>query len=111
MKGSNYLISYTWSCGGTIINQKTILTAAHCIHDKSFEYHDADENYYTLQIQWNEWYNDVESTLEIHVGAHDIKSLEPSKRYRVRKVTKVFTQYYYINQYRVDQASYQHFLI
>ncbi len=89
LNGLNYVISYSWSCAGTLINPKTILTAAHCIHDHSFEYEDESNKTHTLLIKWNEWYSDLESTFSVYVGVHDISQLNQAKKMRVKKINKV----------------------
>ena len=39
-------------------------------------------------MQWNEWYPNVESTLEIYIGINDIRSINTSTKLSAKKVNR-----------------------
>ena len=59
-------------CAGTLIDRQTVLTASHCVSNKtSFTYKGKT---YSLNIEPNEMYPNIESTISVYLGVHD-KSL------------------------------------
>ena len=89
INGRVFLVRTGWRCGGTLINHKTVLTASHCIHERYFNYRHIDKRVYTLKIHWNQWYPNLESTLNVYVGAHDIRYLKYAQKVKVKRIIKV----------------------
>lgn len=40
-------------------------------------------------MQWNEWYSNVESTLEVYVGVNDIRQINSTNKLGIKKVNRV----------------------
>jgi hypothetical protein len=58
---------FFYTSGGTIVSNKAILTAAHCI-EKTFEYEAPDGNVYNFDITPNQYYPTVASMFSIYAG-------------------------------------------
>lgn len=67
--GTTLILSSTFLCGGTLLNQKTALTAAHCINTQ-FEY-DYKGRTYMIEIKPNEYYSTWESMFTVYIGMHN----------------------------------------
>ena len=93
LDGKPFMLSSNFLCGGTLINQKTALTAAHCINTE-FEY-DYKGSTYTIEIKPNDYYPTWESMFTVYIGMHNSKinsdsNLKYGKAISVAKITKVF---------------------
>ena len=63
-------LKFYFSCGGTLINRHTILSAAHC---KSTQYfYKYDSNVYVLNIIPNDMYPTFESMFCVHLGLQNL---------------------------------------
>lgn len=87
--GTPFTLSSTFLCGGTLINQKTALTAAHCINTQ-FEY-DYKGITYVIEIKPNEFYSTWESMFTVYIGMHNsnINSESNTRFGRAISVTKI----------------------
>ncbi len=75
---------------GSLLNHKTVLTAAHCIKD-SFE-HVYQGAFYTLKIRTNNYYPTWESMFAVYTGSNDKRPADLSKSTSgvvVNKIIKV----------------------
>ena len=77
-----YLITGTYQCGGTLINEDTVISAAHCVV-KSFNY----QGYPITNI--STFYPTFESMFKIYIGVYNISQLNSSTAYQVNKVIQV----------------------
>lgn len=94
--GAIYDITVNWTCGGTIINQKTILTASHCIHDNSWYHYDSEtDRNILINIEWNQFYPNLESTFNVYLGAYNTKELNSASKIKVKKIIKVVFKFYF----------------
>ena len=79
-----------FTCGGTLIDRETIVTAAHCI--VFYGTHEINNTEYHYEIP------DVEKTLTVFIGMHDINSYAGAFVTDVRKVIVVsFYCFFIIN--------------
>lgn len=85
-----YLITAAFSCGGTIINRYTVLTAAHCLN-KIYT-----TGYTSIPLEPNEFFPTYESMFDIYVGIFDKSFLNttkipptPGKKMSVKKAISV----------------------
>ena len=65
------------SCSGTLIDSKTVLTAAHCIRKNSFNYVFKNKDY-NLMFKSNKNYPTLESMYTVYLGVNDISFLNSS---------------------------------
>lgn len=63
---NNYLLNYSSSCGGTLIDSNVVLTVAHCLPTKaSFIYNSV---YYVKPIRPNSFYPTYSSMFSVYLG-------------------------------------------
>ncbi|CAF0776402.1 unnamed protein product [Rotaria sp. Silwood1] len=94
----SYLISASWVCGGTLINHKTILTAAHCLKTAGDTF---DYKAFAVSIVWNKYYSNIES-VEVSVGLHDRR--KATERHIV-KVLQVILHPSYNDRYLLNDIA------
>ncbi len=66
-------------CGGTLIDRKTILTAAHCIPTKVKIAYNGEV--YELNVETNSYYQTLGSMFTVYLGLQDKTSIEVSDTY------------------------------
>ena len=82
-------IIFSYSCGGTLIDRKTILTAGHCIITQ-VNYMDGDIEY-TLMVSPNNYHSKVETIYAVYLGMQNksTASYPPTTKKLVSKVIRV----------------------
>jgi hypothetical protein len=95
--GIIYNVERSASCGGTIIDESTILTAAHCFPKKLYIDYLGDT--YEFNPSTNEYYPTYESMFTVYVGMHKKNEMDtnPSTKKSVKKIIIVYFQLYLNN--------------
>lgn len=74
------------SCGGTLLNSDTILTAAHCIiNHVSYSF---NQSKFIYELKLNEYYQTFESMYTVYLGIHS-KSNISSSQVTVANISKL----------------------
>jgi hypothetical protein len=80
----NYVSKYF--CGGTLINEQTVVTAGHCVQSKFYS-----DNYFVYNFTDN--YPTLESSYDIYLGVHNLAGFNENnpnmRKYSVRKIIRV----------------------
>ncbi|CAF3069154.1 unnamed protein product [Rotaria socialis] len=95
----SHLVSASWMCGGTLINHKTILTAAHCLKKTGDKF---DYTTFAVPILSNEYYPTIESTLEVSIGLYDRRK---TTQRRIAKVLQVILHPYYNERHLLNDIA------
>jgi V8-like Glu-specific endopeptidase len=106
----------SYSCGGTLIDKSTILTASHCIIG-SFD-QTINGTTYILPIELNDKYPTYESMLTVYLGIHDLSNLgsnndnniSPVVKMKVSRIIKVKHLFFYFCLWILILTFYSSFL-
>lgn len=95
--GRNYSHTSTNTCGGTLIDRQTVLTAASCYNDY-VSYQDGVEDEQIIPVTPNSFHSTVESAYKVYLGLHntvlvDIGTFESNEKeigMDIKKFIRVF---------------------
>ena len=81
--------SYSSRCGGTIIDRKTIMSAAHCVID-TFD-QEYNGKIYKIKVAPTTQYPTIESMYSVYTGLHDYNLYGKDSKIVKNKVAKIIS--------------------